>query len=60
MAGFHDSYERSKNLVRSHLHGTSNSYSYFGSEPQMMDIAEMAILVGGAREGQSFVLKYNI
>jgi hypothetical protein len=25
--------------------------------PQMMDIADMAIQVGGAREGQSFVLK---
>jgi hypothetical protein len=26
-------------------------------EPQTMDIADMAIQVGGAREGQSFVLK---
>jgi hypothetical protein len=25
--------------------------------PQIMDIADMAIQVGGAREGQSFVLK---
>jgi hypothetical protein len=28
-----------------------------GAQPQTMDIAEMAIQVGGAREGQSFVLK---
>jgi hypothetical protein len=27
------------------------------SIPQTMDIADMAIQVGGAREGQSFVLK---
>jgi hypothetical protein len=27
------------------------------SKPQMMDIADTAIKVGGAREGQSFVLK---
>jgi hypothetical protein len=26
-------------------------------KPQMMDIADMAILVGGAREGHSFVMK---
>jgi hypothetical protein len=25
--------------------------------PQTMDIVDMAILVGGAREGQSFVVK---
>jgi hypothetical protein len=25
--------------------------------PQIMDIADMAIQVGGARDGQSFVLK---
>jgi hypothetical protein len=28
-----------------------------GVGPQTMDIADMAIQVGGAREGQSFVLK---